>query len=76
MYTFMHDSFLWLVTLQRLMVRNVRTRRKPVERLYGPDRKHAAWRSQKQYSHHLEGAVGCVDEPKFSDVASWDGVDC
>lgn len=30
----------------------------------------------KQYSHHLEGAVRCLDEPELSNVVSWETVDC
>lgn len=71
-YTCMHNSFLWPVTSLRLMVRNVqqggnlsdffKTRVQNMPAL-------------KQYSHHLEGAVGRVDEPELSDVASWEAVD-
>lgn len=89
-YTCMHNSFLLPATSLRLMVRNARQggnlfwcfkaqgkKKKKRKRLLCVCVSVTHWnRCQKQYSHHLEGAVGRVDEPKLSNVASWDVVDC
>ena len=74
-YTCMHNSFLWPVTSRRLMVRNV-------QQGGNQGGQHVILRvcvgasTKNHYSHHLEGAVGRVDEPELSDEAPRDVVDC